>query len=129
MHPDRTRYFSSRSRSLAFVSPLRSEALQERRYVRLSYSAISDLQYWRDLPQYLHHRPILPSHPSPTTTIHNDSSLSAFGDTLGRGPLEAGSEGLYEMSGFWGEGCKQVAHIALLELTTVRLALQEFVYT
>jgi hypothetical protein len=32
------------------------------------------------------------------------------------------------MSGFWDKGCKQVAHITLLELSTVRLALQEFVH-
>jgi hypothetical protein len=32
------------------------------------------------------------------------------------------------MSGFWDKGCKQVAHITLLELSTVRLELQEFVH-
>jgi hypothetical protein len=47
---------------------------------------------------------------------------------LGRGPLEAGSEGFNEMSGFWDKGCKKVAHITLLELSTVLLALQEFVH-
>jgi hypothetical protein len=89
----RSRFFSSRSRSLAFVSQLRPEALYGSRYVRLSHPAVSDLQFLRDLPKHLHHRPIWPSHPGPTTTIHIDSSLSAFGATLGRGPLEAGSEG------------------------------------
>jgi hypothetical protein len=32
------------------------------------------------------------------------------------------------MSGFWDIGCKQVDHITLLELSTFRLALQEFVH-
>jgi Reverse transcriptase (RNA-dependent DNA polymerase) len=101
LHHYRSRPFFSRSRFLAFVSQLRSEALYWCRYARLSHLAVSDLKFWRDLPKHLHHRPIWPSHPSPTTTIHTDSSLGAFGATLGRGPLEAGSEGFYEMSGLW----------------------------
>jgi hypothetical protein len=108
--------------------PMRSETLSRSRYARLSRSAVSDLQFWRDLPKHLHHRPIWPSHPSPTTTIHTDSSLSIFGATLGQGPLEAGREGFSEMSAFWDKGCKQVAHITLLELSTVHLAHQEFVH-
>jgi Reverse transcriptase (RNA-dependent DNA polymerase) len=128
VHQYWSRSFSSRSRSLEFVSQLRSEALYRTRYARISYPAVSDLQFCRDLPKHLHHRPILPSHPRPTTTIHTDFSLSAFGATLGRAPLEAGSEGFYEMSSFWDTGCKQMAHITPLELSTIRLALQEFVH-
>jgi hypothetical protein len=86
--------FSSRSRSLEFASQLRSEALYRSSHTRLSRPAVSDLQFWRDLPKHLHHRPIWPSHPSPTTTIHTDSSLSAFSATLGQGPLEAGARAL-----------------------------------
>jgi hypothetical protein len=74
--------------------PMRSETLSRSRYARLSHPAVSDLQFWRDLPKHLHHRPIWPSHPSPTTTIHTDSSLSAFSATLGQGPLEAGARAL-----------------------------------
>jgi hypothetical protein len=105
VHQYRSRSFYSLSRSLAFVSQLRSEALYRSKYARLSHPAVSDLQFWRDLPKHLHHPPIWPSHPSPTTTIHTDSSLRAFGPTLGLGPLEAGSEGFYDMSGYWDKGC------------------------
>jgi hypothetical protein len=49
----------------------------------------------------------IPSQPH----YHTDYSLSAFDATLERGPLEAGSEGLYETSGSRVAGCMQVAHI------------------
>jgi hypothetical protein len=98
----RSRSFSSRSRSLAFVSQLRSKDLYGSRYVRLSHPAVSDLQFWRDLPKHLHPPPYMavPSQPQ----YHYPYRL--FSQHLWRyvgtaGPLEAGSEGLYEMSGFW----------------------------
>lgn len=79
------------------------------------------------MPQYLHHRPIWPSPVVPTTTIHTNASLQAYGATIAQVVAEAGAPGHYEISGFWQNSNKQIAHITLMELSTFRLALRKLI--
>jgi hypothetical protein len=93
---------------------------------RVSHLALKYLQFWQDLPQKLHHRPIWPKELKLTATVHTDVSMSAYGATLSLGEHEAGTRGYYECRGYWEGSHKELGHIAVLELTTVRLALKEF---
>jgi hypothetical protein len=51
--------------------------------------------------------------------------MSAYGATLSRGEHEAGTRGFHECRGYWEGSHRELAHITLLELTTVGLALKE----
>jgi hypothetical protein len=48
----------------------------------LSHPALRDLQFWRDLPRSLQHRPLWPEAAAPAATVHTDASLTAYGATL-----------------------------------------------
>jgi hypothetical protein len=60
---------------------------------RISHLALKDLQFWRDLPQKLHHCPIWPKELTPTGKVHTDASMSAYGATLSQEEHEAGTRG------------------------------------
>lgn len=93
-----------------------------------SHAAMKGLQYWRDLRQEMHHRPIWPVTPKPTSTVHMDASMTAFGATLFYGEQPAGNRGYSENSGFWDLGDTEVAHITIFELMTVRLSLENLCF-
>jgi hypothetical protein len=57
---------------------------------RLSHAALRDLQFWKNLPKQLHHRPIWPKELAPTCTVHTDASVTAYGTTLSLGAHAAG---------------------------------------
>jgi hypothetical protein len=57
---------------------------------RISHLAQKDIQFWRDLPQKLHHCPIWPKELTPTAKVHTDASMSACGAMLSQGEHEAG---------------------------------------
>jgi hypothetical protein len=59
--------------------------------------------------------------------MHTDASMSASGATLAHGDHDAGARGYYECRGYWQGSHSVIVHITILELTTVRLALWEFV--
>jgi hypothetical protein len=99
---------------------------QEIVMTRLSHAALRDLQFWKNLSKQLHYRPIWPTELAPTCTVYTDASMTAYGATLSRGAHSAGTRGWYETRGFWEGTHREVAHIAMLELTTVRLALRAF---
>jgi hypothetical protein len=93
---------------------------------RISHLALKHLQFWWDLPQKLHHRPIWPKELKPTATVHTDASMSAYGATLSRGEHQSGTRGIYECRGYWEGSHKELAHITVPEFMTVKLALKEF---
>jgi hypothetical protein len=84
---------------------------------RISHLALKDLQFWRDLPQKLHHRPIWPKEHTSTDTAHTDASMSVCGATLSHGEHEAETRGFYGYRGYWEGSHKELAHITVLELT------------
>jgi hypothetical protein len=86
---------------------------------RLSHPALKDLRFWGELPQHLRHSRIWPEMTKPTVTIHTDASMSAYGATLAHGDHDAGTRGYYECRGYWQGSHKEIAHITMLELTTV----------
>jgi hypothetical protein len=92
----------------------------------LSHPALRDLQLWRDLAQNLQHCPIWPKLLAPTAAVHTDASLAAYGATLARGALDAGTRGFYAVQGYWDGQHRKRTHITLLELATLRLTLQNF---
>jgi hypothetical protein len=92
----------------------------------LSHPALRDLQFWRDLPRSLHHRPIWPEVVAPAAAVHIDASLTANGETLAYGEHDAGSKGQYEVQGYWDGRHREKTHITILELATVRLSLRRF---
>jgi hypothetical protein len=55
---------------------------QARVMTRLSHAALRDLQFWKNFPKQLHHRPIWPKVLAPTCTVHTDASMTAYGATL-----------------------------------------------
>jgi hypothetical protein len=71
-------------------------------------------------------RPIWAKEMVPTSTVHADASMTAYGTTLSLGSHLTGTRGWYETHGFWEGSHREVAHITMIELTTVRLALREF---
>lgn len=86
---------------------------------RLSHPALKDLRFWGELPQHLRHSRIWQEMTKPTVTIHTDASMSAYGATLAHGDHDAGTRGYYECRGYWQGSHKEIAHITMLELTTV----------
>lgn len=48
-----------------------------RQWVRFSHEALRDIQYWRDLRQAIHHRPIWPDPKVLSLMVHTDASMSA----------------------------------------------------
>jgi hypothetical protein len=107
-------------------SGVRASRHVPRHRVRLSHPALRDLAYWRDLRASLHHRPIWPKPETPTATVHTDASVEAYGATLRYGVHGAGIRSHYEVQGFWIGEHRELAHITIYELMTVRLTLQEF---
>jgi hypothetical protein len=93
---------------------------------RISHLAQKDLQFWRELTQKLHHCPIWPKELTPTAKVHTDASMSAYGATLSQGEHEAGKRVFYECRGYCEGSHKELTHVTVLELTTVRLPLKDF---
>ena len=98
-----------------------------RQRVVLSHPEIKDLQYWRDLKKSMHHRPIWPTVKQPTTTVHTDASLTAYGATLRKRDHGPGTMSHFETQGYWEGSHRKLAHITILELLTVRLTLETFI--
>jgi hypothetical protein len=59
-------------------------------------------------------------------TVHTDASVTAYGETLLHGKLESGTHGWYECEGFCEGSHRNLAQVTMLEPTTVRRAMKEF---
>lgn len=51
--------------------------------------------------------------------------MSAYEATLAHEDQDAGTLGYYEVQGYWDQDYRERAHIMILELTTVRLKLED----
>jgi hypothetical protein len=108
-------------------SGVRASRHFSRHRVRISHPALRDFAYSRDLRGSQYHRPILPTPETPTATVHIDASMGTYGATLRSGAHGAGTRGHYEVQDFWSGEHRELAHVTIYELMTVRLTLQEFV--